>query len=186
MRLAHLIDEQSVLTGLKAASRKQVFQELAERSGGAVGVAPRLILERLLERERLGSTGIGAGIAIPHARVPGLERLFGMFARLARPIRYDALDGLDVDLVFLLLAPEAAGADHLKALARVARVLRDRDLVAKIRGCRDEACIHALLMMPWDGPPGVAANLRGGSGPREHAKGRTVQARLAAARSEGG
>lgn len=93
MSVANLINEHSVIVGLKAGSRKQVFQELAERAGGAVGIAPRVIFERLLERERLGSTGIGAGIAIPHARVPGLERLFGMFARLARPIRYDALDG---------------------------------------------------------------------------------------------
>ena len=161
MSLANLIDERSVIVGLKAGSRKQIFQELAERAGGVVGIAPRVIFERLLERERLGSTGIGAGIAIPHARVPGLEQLFGMVARLARPIRYDALDALDVDLVFLLLAPEAAGADHLNALARVARLLRDTDLVAKIRGCRDESCIHALLTAPWDAPPGGAANLIG-------------------------
>lgn len=150
MSLADLIDERSVIVGLKAGSRKQIFQELAERAGGAVGIAPRVIFERLLERERLGPTGIGAGIAIPHARVPGLGRLFGMFARLARPVRYDALDGFEVDLVFLLLAPEAAGTDHLKALAQVTRLLRDREFVAKIRGCRDQSCIHALLTFSPD------------------------------------
>ena len=99
-------------------------------------------------REKLGSTGVGNGIAIPHGKLPKLEKLFGLFARLDRPIDFEALDGQPVDLIFLLLAPEAAGADHLKALARVARLLRDADVVRKLRDSRDAEALYAVLAMP--------------------------------------
>jgi len=105
----------------------------------------REIFETLLQRERLGSTGVGNGIAIPHGKLPNLGKLVGLFARLEKPIDFESLDGEPVDLVFLLLAPEAAGADHLKALARVARMLRDPDVVEKLRATRDAALMYNLL-----------------------------------------
>ena len=101
----------------------------------------------MLQREKLGSTGIGHGIAIPHGKLPKLERLFGLFARLDRPIDFESLDGQPVDLIFLLLAPEGAGADHLKALARVARLLRDPDTANKLRDSRDADALYAVLAM---------------------------------------
>jgi PTS system nitrogen regulatory IIA component len=99
----------------------------------------------LLERERLGTTGVGNGIAIPHGKLAGLKQLFGMFARLEQPVDFDAIDEQPVDLIFLLLAPEAAGADHLKALARVSRLLRDRSVCEKLRGANQADAIYALL-----------------------------------------
>jgi len=99
----------------------------------------------LLQRERLGSTGLGQGIAIPHGKVPGLKGIIGIFARLAEPIDFDAVDGEPVDIVFLLLAPEGAGADHLKALARISRLLRERSAVEKLRASRDAAALYAVL-----------------------------------------
>ena len=107
----------------------------------------------MLQREKLGSTGVGNGIAIPHGKLPKLDKLFGLFARLDRPIDFDALDGQPVDLIFLLLAPEAAGADHLKALARVARLLRDPHVANKLRESRDAEALFAVLTLP---PPAAA------------------------------
>jgi PTS system nitrogen regulatory IIA component len=101
-----------------------------------------------MQREKLGSTGVGNGIAIPHGKLPKLEKLVGLFARLERAIDFEALDGQPVDLIFLLLAPETAGADHLKALARVARLLREGDVVTKLRQSRDADAIYAVLAMP--------------------------------------
>ena len=106
------------------------------------------ILKALEVREKLGSTGIGNGIAIPHGKLPKLERLFGLFARLERPIDFEAMDGQPVDLIFLLLAPEGAGADHLKALARIARLLRDVDVAKKLRASRDAQAIYSVLALP--------------------------------------
>jgi PTS system nitrogen regulatory IIA component len=103
------------------------------------------VLDVLMQRERLGSTGIGNGIAIPHGKLARLERLFGVFARLERPIDFEALDGQPVDLVFLLLAPEGAGADHLKALARIARLLRNTEVAQKLRESRDAEALYAVL-----------------------------------------
>src|SRR3979490_902666 len=125
MPLTDLVAPQAVVPALKVNSKKQAIQELAARAAGLTGQSERDILEILQQRERLGSTGIGNGIAIPHGKLPKLERLFGLFARLDRPIDFEALDGQPVDLIFLLLAPEGAGADHLKALARVARLFRE-------------------------------------------------------------
>jgi PTS system nitrogen regulatory IIA component len=105
----------------------------------------REVFETLLQRERLGSTGIGDGVAIPHGKLPGLDRLFGLVARLEKPVDFDALDGQPVDIAFLLLAPEGAGADHLKALAQVARLLREPGILERIRAARDASALYALL-----------------------------------------
>ncbi|MFC7054329.1 PTS IIA-like nitrogen regulatory protein PtsN [Hansschlegelia quercus] len=145
MPLSDLIAPNAVMPALKANSKKQVLQELAAKAAELTGLPEREVFDTLLQRERLGSTGVGAGIAIPHGKLPKFDRLFGLFARLERPIDYDALDGEPVDLAFLLLAPETAGADHLKALARVARVLRDPITAQKLRASRDAGALHALL-----------------------------------------
>jgi PTS system nitrogen regulatory IIA component len=134
-----------VIAKLRATSKKQVLQELAKRAAESTGLPERQIFEVLLERERLGTTGVGNGIAIPHGKLAGLKQLFGMFARLEQPVDFDAIDEQPVDLIFLLLAPEAAGADHLKALARVSRLLRDRSVCEKLRGANQADAIYALL-----------------------------------------
>ena len=145
MDLSDLIDASAVLPASKANSKKQLLQMLSERAAGITGLPEREIFDTILQRERLGSTGVGNGIAIPHGKLSGIKRITGVFARLETPVDFEALDDQPVDLVFLLLAPEGAGADHLKALSRIARVLRDADTVAKVRGTHDAAAIHALL-----------------------------------------
>ena len=145
MPLSDLLTLTAVLPSLRAGSKKHAIQEIAARAAGLSGLPEREVFETLLQRERLGSTGIGSGIAIPHGKMPGLGGLFGLFARLDRPIDFEALDGEPVDLLFLLLAPEGAGADHLKALARVARLLRDPAVTRKLRATSDAATLHALL-----------------------------------------
>ena len=145
MPLTDLLTPQAVMPALKVNSKKQALQELAARAAALCGRSEREVLDVLAQRERLGSTGIGNGIAIPHGKLPKLEHLFGVFARLDRPIDFEALDGQPVDLLFLLLAPEAAGADHLKALARVARLLRDPEVARKLRESRDAEAIYAVL-----------------------------------------
>ena len=128
--------------------KKQALQELAAKAAVLTGQSDRAILEILLQREKLGSTGVGNGVAIPHGKLPKLDKVFGLFARLERPVDFEALDGQPVDLVFLLLAPEGAGADHLKALARVARLLRDPEIARKLRESRDAEALYAVLAMP--------------------------------------
>ncbi len=123
MPLTDLVAPNAILPALKINNKKQVLQELAARAAVLTGQNERAIFEILMQREKLGSTAVGNGIAIPHGKMPNLTRLFGLFARLDRPIDFEARDGQPVDLVFLLLAPEGAGADHLKALARVARLI---------------------------------------------------------------
>lgn len=130
---------------LVAASKKALFQQLATAMSRRIGIPAKDIVAALAERERLGSTGFGGGTAIPHGKIEGLSQLVGYFARLAAPVNFDAVDGLPVDLVFLLLSPPDAGADHLKALASVSRLLRDRQLVAKLRGARSNDAMFALL-----------------------------------------
>jgi PTS system nitrogen regulatory IIA component len=147
MPLSDIVAQSAVVPALKANSKKQAIQELAARAAGLTGQSERTIFEILLQRERLGSTGIGQGVAIPHGKLPKLERMFGMFARLDRAIDFESLDGQPVDLIFLLLAPEGAGADHLKALARVARLLRDPEIAHKLRETHDAQALHALLTM---------------------------------------
>ena len=148
MPLTDLITPSSVIAGLKVNSKKQLLQELAARAAELSGQSERTILEILQQREKLGSTGVGNGIAIPHGKLAKLAKLFGVFARLDRAIDFEALDGQPVDLVFLLLAPEGAGADHLKALARVARLLRDAEIARKLRNSRDAEALYAVLAMP--------------------------------------
>ena len=153
MPLTDLVAPNAVIPALKVNSKKQAIQELAAKAAKLTDQNERTIFETLLQREKLGSTGIGNGIAIPHGKLPKLDKLFGLFARLDRPIDFDALDGQPVDLVFLLLAPEGAGADHLKALARVARVLRDREIALKLRESRDAEALYAVLALA---PPAAA------------------------------
>jgi nitrogen PTS system EIIA component len=133
---------------LKVNGKKQALQEIAAKAATLTGQSDRAILEILLQREKLGSTGVGNGVAIPHGKLPKLSKVFGLFARLERPVDFEALDGQPVDLVFLLLAPEGAGADHLKALARVARLLRDPEVARKLRESRDAEALYAVLTMP--------------------------------------
>ena len=148
MTLTDLVAPNAVIPALKVNNKKQALQELAARAAELAGQSERAILEILQQREKLGSTAVGSGVAIPHGKLPKLGRLFGLFARLERPIDFEALDGQPVDLIFLLLAPEAAGADHLKALARVARLLRDPDVARKLRESRDADAVYAVLAMP--------------------------------------
>ncbi len=145
MDLSDLIDVSAVMPALRANSKKQLLQLVSEKAAQITGIPEREVFDTVLQRERLGSTGVGNGIAIPHGKLPGVKRITGVFARLEQPIDFEAIDDEPVDLVFLLLAPESAGADHLKALSRIARVLRDADTVAKIRGTKDASAIHALL-----------------------------------------
>lgn len=145
MDIEDLISPASIVANLRVTSKKQALQELAKRAAEMTGLHERTIFEVLLERERLGTTGVGNGIAIPHGKLPELKRLYGLFARLETPIDFDAIDEQPVDLIFLLLAPEAAGADHLKALARVSRLLRDRSVCEKLRGAQQADAIYALL-----------------------------------------
>jgi len=145
MDLSDLIEVSAVMPALKANSKKQLLQLLAEKAASVTGLPERAIFDTILQRERLGSTGVGNGIAIPHGKLPGIARITGVFARLEQPVEFEALDDQPVDLVFLLLAPEGAGADHLKALSRIARVLREGETVRKIRGTKDANAIHTFL-----------------------------------------
>ena len=145
MPLTDLVAPNAIIPALKVNGKKQAIQELATRAAKVTGQSERVIFETLIQREKLGSTGVGNGIAIPHGKLPKLENLVGLFARLERPIDFEALDGQPVDLIFLLLAPEAAGADHLKALARVARLLRQPEIVTRLRETREADTLHAVL-----------------------------------------
>ncbi len=145
MPFTELVTPQAVIATLKASNKKQVLQELAVKAAEITGLPEREIFDVLTQREKLGSTALGAGIAIPHGKLAKLDRIYGVFARLERPIDFEALDGQPVDLVFVLLAPEAAGADHLKALSRIARLLRDQQLANQLRDAKDAKAIHAVL-----------------------------------------
>lgn len=145
MDITTLISPESVIPNLKVTSKKQALQELAREAAALTGLHERAVFDTLLERERLGTTGVGNGIAIPHGKLPQLGRLHGLFARLERPIDFEAIDEQPVDLIFLLLAPESAGADHLKALARVSRLLRDKGMCEKLRGTDSAEGLYALL-----------------------------------------
>jgi PTS system nitrogen regulatory IIA component len=136
----------AVLASVKASGKKALLAELASRAATVFKLDERKLFDRLLERERLGSTGIGGGIAIPHGRLGNLDKPLGLFARLVHPVDFDSIDERPVDIVFLLVAPEGAGADHLKALARVSRLLRDRSLVEKLRATESADALYALLV----------------------------------------
>lgn len=148
MELEDLVKPEGVIAHLKVTSKKQALQELSERAAQLTGLSERAVFETLLERERLGSTGVGQGIAIPHGKLAEIDRLYGLFARLDTPIDFESVDDQPVDLIFLLLAPETAGADHLKALARISRLLRNPAIVEKLRASQDAAALFAILTEP--------------------------------------
>ena len=145
MEMTDLVGRDGIIANLRVTSKKQALQELAKRAAELIGKPEWAIFEVLIERERLGTTGVGNGIAIPHGKPPDLDRLYALFARLETPIDFDATDEQPVDLICVLLAPETAGADHLKALTRVSRLLRDRAICEKLRGTNSAEAIHALL-----------------------------------------
>ena len=144
--LLDILSSDAVLPAVKANGKKQALQEISAHAARLTGLDAHDIFETLLQRERLGSTGIGEGIAIPHGKLTSIEKLFGLVARLEKPIDFEAIDGMPVDFMFLLLAPEAAGADHLKALARIARVLRQPGVLERLRAANDADAIYAVLM----------------------------------------
>ncbi len=144
--LHDILSADAVLAALAVPNKKTLLGQLAQAAGRVAGVDPRIVVDRLVERERLGSTGFGNGIAIPHGKIDGLPKVVGVFARLSHPVDFAAIDDLPVDLVFLLLSPPDAGVEHLKALARVSRRLRDRTLVAKLRGAGSPDALYALLV----------------------------------------
>jgi PTS system nitrogen regulatory IIA component len=148
MEIADLLSPDAVLAHVKATTKKQVLQEMAHKAAQLTKLPERRIFDTLVEREKLGSTGMGQGIAIPHGRIAGIEKMTGLFAQLDHPVDFDSMDDQPVDLVFLLLAPEGAGADHLKALARVSRLLRNQAVCEKLRAAPQAATLYALLTEP--------------------------------------
>ncbi|RLQ86906.1 PTS IIA-like nitrogen regulatory protein PtsN [Notoacmeibacter ruber] len=145
MELSDLLSARAIMPALKAKSKKQLLQAMAGRAAELTGLSERDIFDTVLQRERLGSTGAGNGLAIPHGKLSDLGRLQGVFATVDQPVEFDAIDEQPVDIVFMLLAPEDAGADHLKALSRIARVLRRSSTMQQIRGMHDAAAIYAIL-----------------------------------------
>ncbi len=145
MELTDLIARDAILPTVKAGNKKQILQEIAAKAREAYALDTRLVVEGLLAREKLGSTATGGGVAIPHARLEGLDSIAGLFARLEKPADFEAVDGQGVDLVFVLLAPEESGADHLRALARVSRLLHDTDLRKKLRETSEAEALYALI-----------------------------------------
>ena len=154
MLLSELIHVGAISPALRATSKAAVLQDMSETASRVSGLPSRDVLSAVLQRESLGSTGVGEGIALPHGKVEGCAKVFGVFARLEKPIDFDAVDGTPVDILFMLIASETAGADHLKALARVARFFRDPKIGAQLRATRDAASLFAILS---------------GSGPESHA-----------------
>ena len=145
MALSDLIPEGGVVVDLGASSRKQVLQTLADIAAEATGLKARPIFDAVLQRERLGSTGMGQGVAIPHARLEGVKRVSGVFARLRQPVDFEGPDGQPADLIFMLLAPNDSGAEHLKALARISRLLRREDVRQRLRAAPDLDAVQAVL-----------------------------------------
>lgn len=145
MKLGSILPPGMISAGLKVNGKKQLMQELAALAARGCDLDEREVFEALLQRERLGSTGIGNGLAIPHGRFTGLDRMFGVFVRLDKPVDFESVDGIPVDLVFALLAPEGAGADHLQGLARIARLLRTPSVVQSLRSSRDSAALYSIL-----------------------------------------
>ena len=159
MDLADLIKPDRVVFAARASNKQQLLQDLASRAAVLLNLDAEAIFAALQAREALGSTGLGNGIALPHARVEGVEWLFGMFARLNRPVHFDSIDGKPVDLVFLLLIPPSAGSEHLGALATVSRHLRDHDFAARLRKSASAAVLCKLLCDSHTG--GTAASEHG-------------------------
>jgi PTS system nitrogen regulatory IIA component len=146
MQLTEFLDFDAIKPALPGANKRALLQQLAQLAGQRTGLDAAAILASLVERERLGSTGFGQGVAIPHGKIEGLASIYCLFARLAEPIEYRAIDGAPVDLVFLLLSPPDSGADHLKALAAISRVTRHAPTLDKMRGARSRDALAAVLM----------------------------------------
>lgn len=146
MLLADFLDFDAIRPSLSGGNKRSLLQQLANLAGQRLSVAPATVLASLTEREQLGSTGFGQGVAIPHGKIEGLERIYGLFARLAEPVDYKAIDGRSVDLVFLLLSPPDAGADHLKALASISRITRNAATLERMRGARSGDALAAVLL----------------------------------------
>ena len=145
MQISDILSPAAVRTMSQITSKKRLFQEIAEQARSIYGVDAPQTLDALQERETLGPTGVGHGVALPHARLRDLDRVRGLFLRLEKPLDFDAVDRQPVDLVFALLAPASSGVDHLKALALVSRTLRDPELRAKLRANDDPVALHAVL-----------------------------------------
>ena len=156
MKISDIIDAAAVLPNLKAATKKQALQDIAQHLARLVAIDQRIIFETLLTREKLGSTGLGQGIAMPHGRIPGLGHVTGLFAKLATPIDYDSVDGKPVDLVFALLSPDHAGADHLTALAKISRIMRSPAALSKLRATNTAEGLYAVLTEPVVPNPAAA------------------------------
>ena len=146
MQLSEFLDFEAIKPAMPSANKRGLLQQLAQLAGQRTGLDSNEILSSLVERERLGSTGFGHGVAIPHGKVNGLKSIYCLFARLPDAIDYQAIDGERVDLVFLLLSPPDAGAEHLKALAAVSRVVRHVPTLEKMRGARSRDALAAVLM----------------------------------------
>ncbi|HEX7800326.1 MAG TPA: PTS IIA-like nitrogen regulatory protein PtsN [Asticcacaulis sp.] len=145
MSLANLLDRNAILGHVSVNSKRQALQVVADVVARNLNLDAADVLPALLEREKLGSTGVGLGVAVPHAALKGLDRMYGVFARLETPVAYEAIDDMPVDLVFALLAPEDAGTEHLRALAKVSRLLRQKDLREQLRAIENPDAIYALL-----------------------------------------
>ncbi len=145
MEINNIISSETIISDLKVSGKKHLFQELSEKASPIVGVQDRVILRTLLDREKLGTTGIGQGVAIPHGKISNLNSSIGFFARLIDPIDFEAIDEKPVDLIFLLLAPEEANAENLKTLAKISRMLRDKNLCDKIRGSIGNDALYSVL-----------------------------------------
>ena len=140
-----LLATNAVSSAVTVPNKKQLFAKLAQLAADAYGLDASQVLERITERERLGSTGFGGGIAIPHAKLDGLDQVRGVVILLAEPISFDAIDEAPVDVIFMLLSPSDSGAEHLKTLARVSRLLRSERHLARIRGVNSDSALYALL-----------------------------------------
>lgn len=145
MDLTHFLDGNAVVADLPVANKKTLFQALGALAERTLGLPAKDVIDRLNERERLGTTGFGGGIAIPHGRIPGLDGIHAALVRLEKPIDYGAIDDLPVDIVLMMLSPVDAGAEHLKVLAQVSRRLRDRAFLAKLRGAGSPDALYALF-----------------------------------------
>lgn len=146
MHLTEFLDFEAIKPALSAGNKRALLQQLANLAGNRLEIAPSKILATVKEREKLGATGFGQGVAIPHGKVEGLSQIYCLFVRLSEPVRYKAIDGVPVDLVFLLLSPPDAGAEHLKALAAISRVVRHAPTLEKMRGARSRDALAAVLM----------------------------------------
>lgn len=146
MQLSDFLDFDAIKPALPAGNKRALLQQLSQLASQRLSLDPGAILASVVERERLGSTGFGHGVAIPHGKVEGLASIYGMFARLSEPVDYKAIDGEHVDLAFLLLSPPDAGAEHLKALASISRIIRHAPTLEKMRGARSRDALAAVLM----------------------------------------